>query len=81
MCMSDPARVIEVSRDGEDAVVELRGARRQLSIALLTLDGQSVYPGDWLLASAGIAIEKIEEDEAMELEALLRVARGKEAKR
>jgi hydrogenase assembly chaperone HypC/HupF len=76
MCMSDAARVIEVRGEGEEAVVELRGARRLLSVGLLTLEGHSIEPGDWVLASAGIAMEKIEEEEAKELQDLMRAARG-----
>ena len=79
MCMSDPARVIETDSRGEQALVELRGKRRLISIALLTLEGRAIGPGDWILASAGIAIEKIDEQEATELSELLQVARGEEA--
>jgi hydrogenase assembly chaperone HypC/HupF len=76
MCMSDPAQIIEVTPDGGEAAVEMRGARRRLSVALLTLEGRPVEPGDWVLASAGMAIERIDEAEARELSALIERARG-----
>jgi hydrogenase assembly chaperone HypC/HupF len=78
MCMSDPARVIEVRADGEEALVEMRGTRRRLSIALLTLQGETVEVDDWVLAGAGIAYERIDEQEAAELETFMRAARGEE---
>lgn len=70
MCLSDPARVLEVSEDGAEAVVRMRGAERTLSVALMTLEGDPVEPGEWVLASAGIAVERIDEAEAEELLAL-----------
>lgn len=67
MCMSEPAHVLRVDPDGANAVVWMRGAERGLSIALLTLQGTRVEPGQWLLASAGLAVEVIEERHAEEL--------------
>ena len=67
MCMSEPARVLEVGSDGAEAVVWMRGAERRLSIALLTLEGQTITPGQWLLASAGLAVEVIDAEHAEEL--------------
>lgn len=71
MCLSDPAHVLEVSEDGTEAIVWSRGARRRLSLAPLTLTAQPVAPGDWVLASLGMAIETMHEAEAHALLALL----------
>ncbi|HUH07925.1 MAG TPA: HypC/HybG/HupF family hydrogenase formation chaperone [Egibacteraceae bacterium] len=76
--MSDPARIIEVAENGGEAVVELRGARRRLSVALLALEGRPVHPGDWVLASAGMAIERIDEAQALELLQLVSRTRDEE---
>lgn len=71
MCLSDPARVLEVSDDGAEAIVWSRGARRRLSLAPLALAAQHVAPGDWVLASLGMAIETMDEADAHALQALL----------
>ncbi len=71
MCLSDPARVLEVSADGTEAIVWSRAARRRLSLAPLSLAGQTVAPGDWVLASLGLAIETLHEADAHALQALL----------
>jgi hydrogenase assembly chaperone HypC/HupF len=78
--MSDPARVLEVDPRGEEALVEIRGKQRLISVALLTLEGRGVEVGDWVLASAGLAIELVDEGEAMELAQLMKTARDEEAK-
>jgi hydrogenase assembly chaperone HypC/HupF len=70
VCLSDPARVVSVSDDGAEALVRMRGALRRLSVALLTLEGETVVPGDWVLASVGMALERIDEAEARDLLAL-----------
>lgn len=71
MCLSDPAHVLEVGDDAAEATVWLRGQRRRLSLAPLTLAGHRVAPGDWVLASLGMAIEAIDETDARALLALL----------
>lgn len=81
MCMSDPAVVVEVDTTGEDALVELRGKRRRVSVALLTLEGTPVAPGDWILTSAGMAVERLDEAEAAALVALVARARNEEEPR
>lgn len=58
MCLGIPAKVIGV-KDG-CAVVEVGGARREVSLMLL--DGVAV--GDWVILHAGFAIEKLDEQEA-----------------
>jgi hydrogenase maturation factor len=69
--MSEAALVLEVDATGETALVELRGARRRLSVALLTLEGMPVAPGDWVLASAGMAVAPLDADDAQELRELV----------
>ncbi len=71
MCLTDPARVLEVADDGADAIVWSRGARRRLSLAPLVLAAQPVRPGDWVMASLGMAIETMDEADAHAQQALL----------
>ena len=79
MCMSDPGRVLEMDAGGEGAIVELRGRPRSISIALLTLEGTALDVGDWVLVSAGMAVERLEEAEASELMEFIEAARGEGA--
>ncbi len=70
MCLGIPVTVIE--SNGQSAVVEIGGARREIS--LLLLDG--VAPGDWVILHAGFAIQKMDEEEAEKTLALLRELPG-----
>ena len=72
MCLSMPARVLAVDGAGREAVVEIDGAERRVSLAVLTLDGRSVEPGTWLLVHTGLAVETLDPDDAAELVALHR---------
>jgi len=60
MCLAIPMRVVEV--EGDKAVVDAGGNRRQVSIALL----DDVKVGDYVLIHAGFAISKWTEEEARE---------------
>ncbi|HEX7525518.1 MAG TPA: HypC/HybG/HupF family hydrogenase formation chaperone [Gaiellaceae bacterium] len=67
-----PARVLAVDSAGRDAVVEIDGAERRVSLAVLTLDGRTVEPGAWLLVHTGLAVETLDPADAAELLALHR---------
>jgi hydrogenase expression/formation protein HypC len=72
MCISMPARVIEVDGRGREATVDVDGAVRSISLAVLTLEGTVVAPGDWLLVHTGLAVTRLDPDEAAELVTLHR---------
>ena len=72
MCLSMPARVLAVDRAGREAVVDIDGAERRVSLAVLTLDGRHVSPGTWLLVHTGLAVETLDPTEAAELVAVHR---------
>ena len=59
MCLALPARLIELRPDDE-AVVELGGIRKQISIALVP----GVVPGDYVIVHVGHAIGRLDPDEA-----------------
>lgn len=59
MCLAIPARVVELL-PGQQAVVDLSGVRKQVSIALVD-DAQL---GDYVIVHVGYAIGKIDPDEA-----------------
>ncbi|MEJ5338222.1 MAG: HypC/HybG/HupF family hydrogenase formation chaperone [Aquificaceae bacterium] len=62
MCLSIPSKVVELKEDNT-AVVETFGARRVVSLDLLQ-EGVSV--GDWVLVHVGFAIQKLDEEYALE---------------
>ena len=59
MCLAIPARVVELW-PGQQAVVDLSGVRKQVSIALVD-DAQL---GDYVIVHVGYAIGKIDPEEA-----------------
>jgi len=59
MCLAVPAQVIEL-RGEDDAVVEMGGVRKAVSLALL--DGVAV--GDWVIVHVGYALERLDPEEA-----------------
>ncbi len=70
MCLGIPVKVMEV--DGQSAVVDVGGARREISLLLL----DDVRPGEWVILHAGFAIQKMDEEEAGKTLALLRELPG-----
>jgi hydrogenase assembly chaperone HypC/HupF len=64
MCLSAAGRVLEVDHERSEALVELRGVPRRVSLVMLSLDGQTITAGDWLVVSVGLALERITEAEA-----------------
>lgn len=65
MCLAIPARVAEVLDNG-NAVVELDGVRKDISLALV--DGVSV--GDYVIVHVGYALSRLDPDEAAKTLAL-----------
>ncbi|HBN08084.1 MAG TPA: HypC/HybG/HupF family hydrogenase formation chaperone [Cyanobacteria bacterium UBA8530] len=60
MCLAIPMKVVEI--EGERATVELEGIRRVIGLALL----EGVEIGDHLLIHAGFAIQRLDEEAALE---------------
>jgi hydrogenase expression/formation protein HypC len=65
MCLSLPARVLEV--EGDMAAVSVGGAVFRAGVQMV----EDVMPGDYVLLHAGFAIAKMKEDEALETLRLL----------
>ena len=71
MCLGLPGRVVEIIDDQKHvARVDVSGVLRTISIALLTGDQRPVV-GEYLLIHAGLALEKIDEQEALEVQKML----------
>ena len=60
MCLALPARVVSIDQNGETAVVELDGIRKEVSLALV----EDVAENDYLLIHVGYALNKVSEEEA-----------------
>jgi hydrogenase expression/formation protein HypC len=69
MCVGVPMQII--SKDGNTAVAEIDGVRREASLMLL---GEEVNIGDFVIIHAGFAISKLDEDDARETLAMMREA-------
>ena len=65
MCLAVPMQI--ESLEGNLAVVDAAGARRQISVAFL----ENAMVGDYVLVHAGFAIHKIDQQEAEETLKLL----------
>ena len=65
MCLAIPARV-EQFINGDTAIVNLGGVRKEISMALV----DDVVVGDYVILHAGYALQKLDEQEAHETLAL-----------
>ena len=59
MCLAIPAQVVEL-RDADQAVVDLAGVRKEISLALV----EDVAVGDYVIVHVGYALNKLDPDEA-----------------
>jgi len=59
MCLALPALVVEM-RDGELAVIDMGGVRKEISLALV----EDVSPGDYVIVHVGYALQKLDPGEA-----------------
>ncbi len=59
MCLAIPVKVVEL-RDGDLAMVDVGGVRKEISLALV--DGIAV--GDYVILHVGYAIQKLDPEES-----------------
>jgi hydrogenase assembly chaperone HypC/HupF len=59
-----PARVLSVGDEAGRALVEIGGTMTEIDVSLV----DAVAPGDWLLTHGGVAIGRMEEGRAGEVE-------------
>jgi len=59
MCLALPARVVELT-DGDNAIVELGGVRKQVSLALV----EGIVVGDYVIVHVGFALTRLDPTEA-----------------
>jgi hydrogenase expression/formation protein HypC len=73
MCLGVPGRVIERQDPSDDlatGVVEFAGVRRRVSLACVP----DARPGDYVIVHAGVAISRVDPDEAERVFEYLRSA-------
>ena len=66
MCLAIPVKVVEM-RDGDQAMVDVGGVRKEISLALV--DGIAV--GDYVILHVGFAIQRLDAEEAEKTLALV----------
>lgn len=69
MCVGVPMQVISI--EGEQALTEVDGVKREASLMLLD---QEVKVGDFVIVHAGFAISKLDEEDAKATLELMREA-------
>ena len=72
MCLAVPGQVLETQ--GNMATVDVSGVKRRVSIDLV----DNVNPGDYVLVHVGFALQKIDEQEALETIETLRACFNEE---
>lgn len=67
MCVGTTGKIVEfIDEASGHAIVELDGDRSEVSVAMITAQGESVRIGDWVHIHLGIALEKTDEAHAIE---------------
>lgn len=61
MCLAIPSKIIEIDKETSMATVETMGVTRSANLALVE---DEVTVGDWVLVHVGIAMSRIDENEA-----------------
>lgn len=59
MCLAIPARVVALV-DDDQAIVDLAGVRKQISLALV----EGIQIGDYVIVHVGYALARLDPDEA-----------------
>jgi len=67
MCLAIPALVVDIL-DGDRAVVDLGGVRKDISLALV----ENVAVGDYVIIHVGFALQRLQVEEAERTLALFR---------
>ncbi len=69
MCLGIPGQIVEKTDAARSrAQVDVEGARHEISLAMLALDGpDQVCVGDWVIVHLGFAMNKIDPAEAAEM--------------
>lgn len=64
MCVTQIGRIVETAADGRALVADPGGELHHVSLAPLTLAGEPVGTGDWVLVHTGFAVERVPASDA-----------------
>ena len=66
MCLAVPSKIVEVN--GDTGIVDVEGVKKEIALHLI----EEPRVGDYVIVHAGFAINKIDENEALETLKVLR---------
>lgn len=66
MCLAIPAKIVEIA-EGDQAIVDLGGVRKDVSLALV----EDVKVGDYVIVHVGYALTRLDPEEAEKTLALM----------
>ena len=69
MCFGEPGRISTI--DGSNATVDTLDGALEVSLMVLRAQHREVRPGDWVLVSLGLAIDLMDQHEALAMRAQL----------
>lgn len=61
MCLAIPSKIVSIDRDTSMGVIDTMGVTREANLSLVD---DEVAVGDWVLVHVGLAISRIDEEEA-----------------
>lgn len=61
MCLAAPAKILEITDEGQRALVDYGGIKKNAVLAFI----ENPQVGDYVIIHAGYAIEKLDEKEAI----------------
>ena len=64
MCLSRLVQIEEVDADGAQAIGQSEDRTVVVSLAVLTLEGDTPVPGDWVQVTTGMAVRRLTDQEA-----------------
>ena len=62
MCLAVPSKIIEINNDDMIGIVDVDGVKKEVGLHLI----EDPKVGDYVIVHAGFAINKIDENEALE---------------
>ena len=65
MCLAIPGKILNIKDNGQTAAVDFNGIQKDINIALV--QNTSPAPGDYLIVHAGFAIQKLAEQDALDI--------------
>ncbi|MGE4296355.1 MAG: HypC/HybG/HupF family hydrogenase formation chaperone [Campylobacterales bacterium] len=63
MCLSIPSKIVSINEENNSAVVDTMGVRREVGLDLMP---EPPAIGDYVLIHVGFAMNKIDEEDALE---------------